>query len=107
MSKGSWLAIFTAVALLIWLLFVPWPGPWPCSHRALQELTWQIELMKTQRSSNESIVYISNQVFEWEKIADDYSMHEVWMAHKDRAVKKLKGLEIDIPKRQAVLDDCE
>jgi len=90
-------------AAIAWLFYF---APWECSTSSIQEMSWQIESMKRQQSANESIVFLSDQFLEWEKLVDDFSMNEQWMEHKDRAILKLQDLEIDIPALQSKIDQC-
>ena len=77
-----------------------------CSKSSVQEMSLRLELMQVEQESNQSILYLVDSVLEWEKVADDFSMHDDWMVRKVRANNRLAELSVSIPDFQNQLDEC-
>ncbi|KKM61713.1 hypothetical protein LCGC14_1528960 [marine sediment metagenome] len=77
-----------------------------CSKSSVREMTWGLDLMKSEQASNQSMLYLTEQILEWEKIADDFSMHDDWMRRKTQANIRLIELNILIPDLQIKLNEC-
>jgi len=93
--------LFVTASLIVASTF-----PTACSNSTVREMTWGLDLMKSEQASNQSVLYLTEQVLEWEKKADDFSMHEDWMARKTDAHMRLTELDILIPDLQAQIDKC-
>lgn len=78
----------------------------PCSKSSVQKMTLRLELMQTEQESNQSMLYLVDSILEWERVADDFSMHDDWMVRKARANNRLAELSVSIPDFQNQLDEC-
>ena len=78
----------------------------PCSKSFTQDLTWDLELLRSEQESNQSMLHLIDSIFEWEKVADDFSMHNDWVARQARANMRLIELSISILDYQNQLDKC-
>lgn len=104
-KENVWIGV-GALALIL-ALIIPVFILMPCSSSSLRDMTWELEFMESEQSYNQSILYLTEQIFEWEKMADDFSMHEAWVENKDRATLKLDNLKVSIPALQAAIDQCD
>lgn len=77
-----------------------------CSKSSVQEMTLQIELIKSEQEYNQSMLYLVDGILEWEKVADDFSMHADWEARKNRADARSTELSVSISALQNQLDKC-
>lgn len=77
-----------------------------CSKSSVSDLTWDLELLRSEQESSQSMIYLVDSIFEWENIADDFSMHDDWTARKGRINNRLAELSISIQDRQTQLDEC-
>ena len=98
------LAAMLSIGIVIALLTVP--SMMSCSESSIQEKTTWLELLKVEQSSSQSMLYLIDSIFEWEEMADDFSMHDDWMARKVRANNRLAELSVIIPDFQSQLDEC-
>lgn len=77
-----------------------------CSKSSVQDLTWRLELMQAEQSSDQAMLYLIDGIFEWEEKVGDFSMHGEWTARKARADNRLAKLSVSIPDFQNQLDEC-
>ncbi|KKK50588.1 hypothetical protein LCGC14_3123500, partial [marine sediment metagenome] len=82
-KENLWLAA-GALALIL-ALVIPVFILMPCSSSSLRYMTWELKSMESDQSYNQSMLYLAEQIFEWEEIADDFSLHEDWVEHEARA----------------------
>jgi len=99
------LVVLSAVVIvsLPLLLFL---APWECSTSSVQDLTWRIDFAKSEQSLIESNLILIDGMFEWEEMADDFSMHDEWVGHKVRSNNRLDELSVVISDFQNQLDEC-
>ena len=104
-NKENLLRISAWLLVVLGLAFVVF-NELPCPNSSLTEITWQLDFMKTEQASNQSILYLTEQIFEWEKLVNDFSMHGDWVARRARANYRLAELSVIIPDFQNQLDEC-
>ena len=69
-------------------------------------MTRHLELLKSEQEYNQSMLYLVDSILEWERVADDFSMHDDWMARKDQVYNRSAELSISIPDLQIKLNEC-
>lgn len=77
-----------------------------CSKSFIEEITWRIDFAKSEQSLIESNLILIDGMFEWEEMADDFSMHDEWVGHKVRSNNRLAELSVVISDFQNQLDEC-
>lgn len=78
----------------------------PCSKSFIEEMTWRLEFAKSEQESNQSMLYLVDSILEWERVADDFSMHDDWLRRKMRSNNRLAELSVVISDFQNQLDEC-
>lgn len=106
-KTNPWPAIRLASFLLaVVIVLVVVINQWPCSNSYLTKITLDLELLRSEQESNQAMLYLVDSIFEWEEMADDFSMHDDWVARKIRANTKLIELGGLIPDLQNQLNEC-
>lgn len=104
---NPWSAVRLAAFLLaVTILLVVVINQWPCSNSYLTKITLDLELLRSEQESNQAMLYLVDSILEWEEVANDFSMHDDWMARKIRANTRLIELGVLIPKLEARIDKC-